>query len=948
MDQVKIRVKPTTKGHEQIYADPKVRGFHDLLVKGGEFYAVYDPSTHLWSQKRETLSKLIDNDIQNFYDSYESKDGAVVAPMFMNDGSNGCWNRYLGFLRNLDNSPGTLNQKMIFSDQVPEREDYATLKLDYSIKPGECPCYEELMSTLYAPAERQKLEWGIGAMIDGHDIQKIQKMFVIYGDPGTGKSTILNIIEELFPGYIAYFSAEDLGKGYQFATAAFRNAPLVAIQHDGDLSRLWNNTILNQIVSHETIQVNEKGVKQYPIELRTMLFMATNHPVKVTDSKSGLIRRLIDIHPTGKKIKPDKYFKDLDGIKFELGAIADHCLKIYRNLGRSYYDGYVPTDMIARTNDVYNFIQDEFEIFDTDDPLSLAMLWRTYKAWADDFKVNVMLKRSDFMYELQTYFDTMERHGSNVTFQGFKYDKFTSKKTKTETPTSWIRLDTDISEFDKLAADYQAQYARNDESGAPKEAWDNVKTTLKDIDTKKLHWVRVPENHIVLDFDVRGDDGEKNLEANIKAASEFPPTYTEVSKSGNGLHLHYIYDGDVSRLKNLYSTHIEIKVYKGKSSLRRQLSRCNDLEVAHISSGLPLKGEKTLINQQEIQDERHLRNIIKNALLKKYQPGTKPSIDFIAKVLDEAYEQGLVYDVRDLQQKVMHFAMGSTHWADYCLTVVTNMKFQSEKMPEGLNPSNTDKIIFYDVEVFPNLFMICFMDSDSDIVRSWINPPRESVITLMEQNLVGFNNRKYDNHILYAWGFLNYSNSQLYDLSKRIVSGQKDALFSQAYNISYADIYDFSSKKQSLKKWEIELGIDHHELGMDWDSDIPKEQWPLVESYCKDDVRATKAVFNHLSGDFEARKILAQLSGLTVNDTNNTHTAKIIFGDERHPQSKFNYPDLAELFPGYTFDPYAPKDQKSKYMGEYPSEGGYVFVYGMDNGDLDQDYMNIKHPWEEQ
>lgn len=272
--------------------------------------------------------------------------------------------------------------------------------------------------------------------------------------------------------------------------------------------------------------------------------------------------------------------------------------------------------MIARTNDVYNFIQDEFEIFDTNDSLSLAMLWRTYKAWADDFKVNVMLKRSDFMYELQTYFDTMERHGSNVTFQGFKYDKFISKKTKTETPTSWIRLDTDISEFDKLAVDYPAQYARNDESGAPKDAWDNVKTTLKDIDTKKLHWVRVPENHIVLDFDVRGDDGEKNLEANIKAASEFPPTYTEVSKSGNGLHLHYIYDGDVSRLKNLYSTHIEIKVYKGKSSLRRQLSRCNDLEVSHISSGLPLKGEKTLINQQEIQDERHLRNIIKNALLK--------------------------------------------------------------------------------------------------------------------------------------------------------------------------------------------------------------------------------------------------------------------------------------------------------------------------------------------
>ena len=353
-----------------------------------------------------------------------------------------------------------------------------------------------------------------------------------------------------------------------------------------------------------------------------------------------------------------------------------------------------------------------------------------------------------------------------------------------------------------------------------------------------------------------------------------------------------------------------------------------------------------MINNRELKDELHIRNLIKHAVRKEYCPGTKPSIDFICKILDEAYESGITYDVSDLKPALITFAMGSTHWADYCLQVVGNMKFQSEKLPAGENPQNDDILTFYDVEVFPNLFLISFMDSNEKEPHSWINPPRKSVMELMNRNLVGFNNRKYDNHILYAWAVLGYNNQQLYQLSQKIVSNDRNALFSQAYNLSYTDIYDFSAKKQSLKKWEIELGIDHHELGMPWDKPVPEDKWPLVQSYCEDDVRATKAVFDHLKEDFTARKTLAALSGLTVNDTTNTHTAKIIFGDEKNPQLQFNYPELSKLFPGYRFDQYAPKDKKSFYMGEYPGEGGYVFVYGMDNGYGDYSYMEMKHPWD--
>lgn len=175
-----------------------MRGYHDLLVKGGSFYAVFDPDSHLWSQNLQRLGELIDRDIQEFADSYESPDGNEVICMLMQNTSNGCWNRYISGLRNLADSDAVLNQRIIFANDTPKREDYATVQLEYAISEGDTSAYDRLMNTLYAPSEREKLEWGIGALVDGNDIQRIQKMFVIYGDPGTGKSTILNIIEMLF------------------------------------------------------------------------------------------------------------------------------------------------------------------------------------------------------------------------------------------------------------------------------------------------------------------------------------------------------------------------------------------------------------------------------------------------------------------------------------------------------------------------------------------------------------------------------------------------------------------------------------------------------------------------------------------------------------------------------------------------------------------------------
>ena len=169
---------------------------------------------------------------------------------------------------------------------------------------------------------------------------------------------------------------------------------------------------------------------------------------------------------------------------------------------------------------------------------------------------------------------------------------------------------------------------------------------------------------------------------------------------------------------------------------------------------------------------------------------------------------------------------------------------------------------------------------------------------------------------------MGYTTEQLFELSQQlIVENKRSAPFGSAYNISYADIWDFSTIKQSLKKFEIDLGIHHMELDLAWEDPVDEKDWPRVVEYCVNDVRATEAVLEDRWDDFVARQILAELSGLTVNDTTQRHTAKIIFGDDKNPQRYFVYTDLSEEFPGYAFE-----SGKSSYRGEDPGEGGYVYA----------------------
>ena len=174
-----------------------------------------------------------------------------------------------------------------------------------------------------------------------------------------------------------------------------------------------------------------------------------------------------------------------------------------------------------------------------------------------------------------------------------------------------------------------------------------------------------------------------------------------------------------------------------------------------------------------------------------------------------------------------------------------------------------------------------------------------------------------------------------------------------------ANVTRKKKKKKGFSEEEIDLikaGGYHKELGFRWDQPVPEDKWEEVASYCDNDVIASEAAFHYLKADWTARQILADLAEMTVNDTTNTLTTRIIFGANKKPQGEFCYRDMSKpvfendlspevrkfleeacpemmaaphgdaksllpYYPGYKFEL-----GKSTYRGEEVGEGGYVYA----------------------
>lgn len=976
-----------------------------LMIRGGKLYAAYNEDTGMWIQEDEGAAtnfvmNTLDNEMSRVRDEYEAM-GARVKVQWMWDADSGSMDRFIKFVTKQmpPQSFHQLNQKMLPASATTTYSDYVSVKLAYDITPGDTSAFHGMFDKLFEE-QLLKLQWSVGALLHG-DMEDIEKFIVLTGEPGSGKGTWLDLVDDMFEPFVAAIDISGMVKSSNaFPLESLRNYPLIGIQFDGDLSKIEENTILNQIVSHETVELNLKNLSKSPARFTTFLYMGSNRPVKISEAKSGIIRRLIDVKPTGNLHKPTEYRRLKKQMSFEYGAIAYECLELYKEMGPNYYDDYIPVEMLAATNDFYDFIVDRYDEYVERDKVTQSEAWTAYKEYCEYSGAKQMPLRV-MSAELRSYFREYQERGVvdgvrvRKLYSGFKADKFTNKQKEKgeqshEEGTSesselgnsvgvcssrddqrldgsadgeqheqrgsgWLTFKQQPSIFDQQYADLPAQYEVDYKGNQqPEKAWTKVTTKLKDLDTSKTHYVLGPSSLIFIDFDLKNADGVKDFEVNRKAAESLPPTYAELSKSGGGIHLYYNYTGDVSKLAKTMGPDIEIKVRpEGKKSpIRRMLTLCNDISIATISSGLPLKGEKSKVLKWEgIKDEQHLRNIINQCLRKESSlgPHTSENVQAIKNALDEAYSSGMKYDVSDLKLAVKALANESTNQKDICLKMVDELHFASDEEPEvvGEEEAVEKRPIVIDIEVYPpddkpiddphrnpGLFHISwkFLDAPYETLIHMDNPSPWHVDELLRMKMIGFNIAEYDAPMLKGRA-MGDGNARSYDRSYRIIQlNDQSAKPKGSAGIAYIDVYEImkaSGEGMSLKKFEImmigyarmkdedllAMGFtenqmkavnifrtvaNHDEMAIPWDQPAPFEMWPKIAEYCGNDVMATEAAYWFYQPFINARRAQVSLVNtlhpeckVQLIDKANTLTKRAIFGEEKHPQLEFNYRNLA-------------------------------------------------------
>lgn len=198
IDFMKISTRQVKKGVTEIFPKFVLKKSSDLMIRGGDFYAVWNEDTGLWSTDEEDVINMVDAALYEYTKKQEEHAIDELNTKYMwdsNSGSIDAWHKYCQ--KQMRDNYHPLDEKIIFGDTKTTKKDYASRTLSYPLRECNISGYEKLMSTLYSPGERKKIEWAIGAVIEG-DSKHIQKFMVLYGSAGTGKSTVLNIIQQLF------------------------------------------------------------------------------------------------------------------------------------------------------------------------------------------------------------------------------------------------------------------------------------------------------------------------------------------------------------------------------------------------------------------------------------------------------------------------------------------------------------------------------------------------------------------------------------------------------------------------------------------------------------------------------------------------------------------------------------------------------------------------------
>jgi len=184
------------------------------------------------------------------------------------------------------------------------------------------------------------------------------------------------------------------------------------------------------------------------------------------------------------------------------------------------------------------------------------------------------------------------------------------------------------------------------------------------------------------------------------------------------------------------------------------------------------------------------------------------------------------------------------------------------------------KRIVYDIECLPNFFcvVVCDLDSDEQYVFeiSFRKQEHDQIIHIAEKHiLIGYNSHNYDDVLIkYIMSNPKCTNMDLYKVSRDIITNNcaNYKKYKKDCSMESIDIMTMlASSKLRVSLKHLQVVINWHnvqEFEVDWDAELPMNQWEACIEYCFNDVLSLKAVCQTLSKDFELRKFVHNTTGI--------------------------------------------------------------------------------------
>jgi len=194
--------------------------------------------------------------------------------------------------------------------------------------------------------------------------------------------------------------------------------------------------------------------------------------------------------------------------------------------------------------------------------------------------------------------------------------------------------------------------------------------------------------------------------------------------------------------------------------------------------------------------------------------------------------------------------------------------------------------IVYDIEVFPNLFLLSAKDIDNgygfDFEVSMYRDDRRDLVEFLKRVkvMIGFNNLAYDYQVLHT--FLQHLNknsknlcSYLFKKSTNLISDPnhfvKKKIYFKQIDLFKINHYDNFSKSTSLKELQFNLRLKNlQELPYRFDTFLDREDIEIIKSYCHNDVNTTLELYGYTKQEIELREKLSVQYNIDFTNYNST------------------------------------------------------------------------------